>query len=161
MVPAILEQVGRELEALEVPKSPSSADDLKPVHDAQAAVELLLLCAWRDLVVAEVRDQQYEVDRVRKMKGGRTKRAAKRGDLEVVGTYPGDSFTAVQPVRPPRRKDATSRGSCMRSARSVVASQRDRCEAPRPTRRQGDWDSARTTPNRCPPSRPMLLLSHG
>jgi hypothetical protein len=88
MVPAILDETGRELEALGVESSGESADDLAHLHEAQAAVELLVLSAWRDLVVPEVRDQHYEIDRVRKAKGGGGKRAAKRGNLEIIRYVP-------------------------------------------------------------------------
>jgi hypothetical protein len=87
MVPSILEQEGRELEALGVDSS-GAVDDVAHLHEAQAAVELLVLSAWRDLVVPDVRDQHYEIDRVRKAKGGGGARAAKRGNLEVVRYIP-------------------------------------------------------------------------
>jgi hypothetical protein len=85
MVPSILEQASAEI------TSTNDADNehgMAQLHEAQAAVELLLLSAWRDLVVPDVRDQHYEIDRVRKAKGGGGKRAAKRGNLEVVRYVP-------------------------------------------------------------------------
>jgi hypothetical protein len=85
MVPAILDQTSREMAEHE----PDVADprDVAHVHEAQSAVELLLLSAWRDLVVPEVREQHYEIDRVRKAKGKRA-RAAKRGDVEIIRYLP-------------------------------------------------------------------------
>jgi hypothetical protein len=59
----------------------------KVYWDATAAIELVILSAWRDLVVPEVRDQHYVIDRVRKGKGT-GKRAAKRGNIEVIRYLP-------------------------------------------------------------------------
>jgi hypothetical protein len=58
------------------------------VEEAIAAVELIVLSAWRDLVVAEVREQHYDADRIRKAKSNNPKRAAKRGDIEVIRYVP-------------------------------------------------------------------------
>lgn len=87
LVPAILDRVAGELSSSDPEPSGDLSRDMTPVHEAQSAVELLVLAAWRDLVVPEVREQQYEVDRVRKAKGA-GKRAAKRGRLEVIRYVP-------------------------------------------------------------------------
>lgn len=85
MVPAILDQTSREMD--EHSADISDPRDVAYIHEAQSAVELLLLSAWRDLVVPEVREQHYEIDRVRKAKGKRA-RAAKRGDVDIIRYLP-------------------------------------------------------------------------
>lgn len=78
MIPAILERAA------------TSRNDTGPpnVHEAQAAIELLVLSSWRDLVVPDVREQHYEADRIRKPKGKRAGRSAKRGNLPIVRYIP-------------------------------------------------------------------------
>jgi hypothetical protein len=84
MVPAIMSHLRNE-------DGPANEDEdeygMRVLHEAQAAIELLLLSAWRDLVVPDVREQHYETDRVRKAKGS-GKRASRRGNLEVVRYLP-------------------------------------------------------------------------
>jgi hypothetical protein len=87
MVPAILERAGAEIEAETAPEWDDSRD-LSAFREAMAAIELLLLSAWRDLVVPDVRDEQYEIDRIRRVKGGGGKRATKRGNLEIIRYIP-------------------------------------------------------------------------
>jgi len=83
--PAIYSRAALDEE--EVPEA--DAPVLPPaVVEAIAAVELIVLSAWRDLVVPEVRDQHYEIDRIRKAKGGKRARAAKRGDVEIIRYIP-------------------------------------------------------------------------
>jgi hypothetical protein len=85
--PAILEQAA----VLDEETAGAHANGRKippAVEEAIAAVELIVLAAWRDLVVPEVRDQHFEIDRVRKVKGGNRKRAAKRGDVEIIRYIP-------------------------------------------------------------------------
>lgn len=50
--------------------------------EARAAIELLVLAIWRDLVVPRVRDEQYEGRRTRKARG-RGRRSQRRGGTEV------------------------------------------------------------------------------
>lgn len=88
MVPALFEQTGRAIEASGVAASHDIINDMRALHEAQAAVELILLSAWRDLVVPDVRDEQYEIDRIRKVKGRGGKRATKRGNLEIIRYVP-------------------------------------------------------------------------
>jgi len=38
-------------------------------HGGASSLELMMLAAWRDLVVVEVREQQYETEVIRKAKG--------------------------------------------------------------------------------------------
>jgi hypothetical protein len=78
MIPTILERAA----AL------SEAKGQAGVHESQAAIELLVLSSWRDLVVPEVRDQHYEADQLRKAKGKQGRRAAKRGNLPIVRYIP-------------------------------------------------------------------------
>ncbi len=83
LMPSLMEHMGSETH-----DSPDSSEHgFEVYNEAQAAVELLLLSAWRDLVVPEVREQHYETDRLRKPKGS-GKRAARRGNLEVVRYLP-------------------------------------------------------------------------
>jgi hypothetical protein len=84
--PAILEQAVLHDD---LPDTRVSVRTIPPaVEEAIAAVELIVLSAWRDLVVPEVREQHYEIDRVRKVKGGKRPRAAKRGDIEIIRYIP-------------------------------------------------------------------------
>lgn len=78
MIPAILERAA----------TLSDARATDAVHQSQAAIELLVLSSWRDLVVPEVRDQHYEADQLRKAKGKQGRRAAKRGNLPIVRYIP-------------------------------------------------------------------------
>lgn len=85
--PAILEHAA--LEAGDADEADTGAGVIPPVVlEAIAAVELIVLSAWRDLVVPEVREQHYEIDRIRKVKGGKRARAAKRGDVEIIRYLP-------------------------------------------------------------------------
>lgn len=84
--PAILAQAAHEAQARE---EDAGGRRMPPaVEEAMAAVELIVLSAWRDLVVPEVREQHYEIDRIRKLKGGKPARAAKRGDVEIIRYLP-------------------------------------------------------------------------
>ncbi len=85
--PAILQQAAEHLPDSD-DKETRSMRMLPPaVAEAIAAVELIVLSAWRDLVVPDVRDQHYEIDRIRKAKGKRP-RATKRGDVEIIRYIP-------------------------------------------------------------------------
>jgi hypothetical protein len=86
-IPAILGHLGDELPNERLASDENGADSMAIFHEAQAAVELLVLSAWRDLAVPDVRDQHYEIDRLRKAKGS-GKRSARRGNLEVVRYLP-------------------------------------------------------------------------
>ena len=59
-------------------------------REAQAVIELVVLAAWRDLVVADVREQQYETRIIRKQKGksSRPGRAEARGDYTIIHYLP-------------------------------------------------------------------------
>jgi hypothetical protein len=59
-------------------------------REAQAVIELVVLAAWRDLVVADVREQQYESTLVRKQKGksSRPGRTEARGDYTIIRYLP-------------------------------------------------------------------------
>jgi hypothetical protein len=84
--PAILAQAAHEAQMAD---GGAGNQRIPPaVEEAMAAVELIVLSAWRDLVVPEVREQHYEIDRIRKMKGGKRARAAKRGDVEIIRYLP-------------------------------------------------------------------------
>jgi hypothetical protein len=83
MIPAITQHAAGEPQA----RSEDREWGLDAFHEAQAAIELLILSTWRDLVVPSVREEHYEIDRLRKAKGS-GKRAAKRGNLEIVRYIP-------------------------------------------------------------------------
>jgi hypothetical protein len=85
--PAILQQAAQHLPDFDGAETRSMRVLPPAVAEAIAAVELIVLSAWRDLVVPEVRDQHYEIDRIRKAKGKRP-RATKRGDIEIIRYVP-------------------------------------------------------------------------
>jgi len=60
-------------------------------QEEQAAIELMVLAAWRDLVVADVREEQYETTLVRKAKTPAAKssaRAKRRAPTEIIHYLP-------------------------------------------------------------------------
>jgi hypothetical protein len=85
-IPAVFERATEEAAARTEGSDSLDAGE-RAVHEALAAVELLVLSAWRDLVVPRVREEHYEIDRIRKQKG-KSSRAAKRGDVPIVRYLP-------------------------------------------------------------------------
>ncbi len=86
------------------------------VQDAMGAVELLLLSAWRDLTVANVRDEQYEVEPQRKAKP-KGKQHRGRQAIAVVGYLP----RRVAALQAERQERAVSGGPAVRRLYPVGA----------------------------------------
>ncbi len=83
MLPALMRHMAHESEGHGNSEDPVA----EAVHEAQAAVETLILSTWRDLVVPRVRDEHYETERTRRRKGTGRKGAA-RGNVDVVRYLP-------------------------------------------------------------------------
>lgn len=86
------------------------------VQDAMGAVELLLLSAWRDLTVADVRDEQYDVQTQRKTKT-KGRHLHGRQAIEVVNYRP----RRVGARRAERQERAASEGPAPRRLYPVGA----------------------------------------
>jgi hypothetical protein len=112
--------------------------------EGAASLELMMLSVWRDLIVADVRDQQYEVEVVRKAKG-----KARKGRTTEVVRYLPRRVALRRAERAALRRPASRRSAaCSRSARSPSACPKARTAPQRPRR------TPRRSACRCPSTRP-------